>query len=55
MTTAVPGKRGLVTVLRAAWLFDGTGSALIRDPVVVIEDSTILGAASAARPRSRGP
>ena len=34
MTTAL-------TALRAAWLFDGTGSALIPDPVVLIEGGTI--------------
>ena len=46
MTTAVPGR---LTVLRAAWLFDGTSSALIRDPVVVIEDSTIVGVGSGGK------
>ncbi len=35
-----------MTVLRAACLFDGTSSALIRDPVVVIEDSTIVSVGS---------
>ena len=49
MTTAVPGERGRLTVLRAAWLFDGTSSALIRDPVVVIEDSTIVGVGSGGK------
>jgi len=46
MTSAVAGERGRLTVLRAGWLFDGTSSALIRDPVVMIEDSTILGVGS---------
>jgi imidazolonepropionase-like amidohydrolase len=54
MTTAVPGKRGRLTVLRAAWLFDGTGSAPIRDPVVVIEDGTILGAGSGGKAPEQG-
>ena len=54
MTTAVPDERGRVTVLRAAWLFDGTSSALIRDPVVVIEDSTILGAGSGGKAPEHG-
>ena len=54
MTTAVPGERGRLTVLRAAWLFDGTSSALIRDPVVVIEDSTILGVGSGGRAPEHG-
>jgi hypothetical protein len=46
VTTAVPGELGRLTVLRAEWLFDGTSSALIRDPVVVIQDSTIVGVGS---------
>jgi len=54
MTTAVPGERGRLTVLRAAWLFDGMSSALIRDPVVVIEDSTILGVGSGGRAPEHG-
>ena len=54
MTTAVPGERGRLTVLRAAWLFDGTSSALIRDPAVVIEDSTILGVGSGGKPPEHG-
>ena len=33
--------RNWLTVLRAAWLFDGTGSALSPDPVVVIEGAAI--------------
>ena len=35
------GSRGPLTVLRAGWLFDGIGSALIPDPVVVIDGTTI--------------
>jgi imidazolonepropionase-like amidohydrolase len=31
------------------WLFDGTGSALISDPVVVLEGGTILSAGSGGR------
>ena len=54
MITAVPGERGRLTVLRAAWLFDGTSSALVRDPVVVIEGSTILGAGSGGRAPEQG-
>jgi imidazolonepropionase-like amidohydrolase len=49
MTTAVPGERRRLTALRAAWLFDGTSSPLIRDPMVVIQDSTILGVSSGGR------
>jgi len=39
MTTPTPTvtERGRLTALRAAWLFDGTGSALIGDPLVVID------------------
>ena len=35
------GSRGPLTVLRAGWLFDGIGAALIPDPVVVIDGTTI--------------
>ncbi len=41
MTTMIPAERGRLTALRGAWLFDGTGSALIPDPVVVIEGSVV--------------
>ena len=37
---------GLLTALRASWLFDGTSSALIPDPVVLIVGSTIRGISS---------
>ena len=40
---AGPGRR---TALQASWLFDGTSSALIPDPVVLIEGSTIRGISS---------
>jgi imidazolonepropionase-like amidohydrolase len=33
--------RPSLTALRAAWLFDGTGSVLIPDPVVVLDGTTI--------------
>jgi len=42
MTAAARGGRCPLTVLRAAWLFDGIGSTLIPDPVVVIDGTTIL-------------
>jgi imidazolonepropionase-like amidohydrolase len=35
-----------LTVLQASWLFDGTGAALIPDPVVLIEGRTIRGVSS---------
>ena len=54
MITAEPGERGRLTVLRAAWLFDGASSALTRDPVVVIEDSTILGVGSGGKVPEQG-
>ena len=37
---------GRLTALQASWLFDGTSSALIPDPVVLIEGSTIRGISS---------
>ena len=37
----IPTEPGRPTALRAAWLFDGTSSALVPDPVVLIEGSTI--------------
>ena len=42
MTTATLTERGRLTALRAAWLFDGTSSALVRDPLVVIDGGTIV-------------
>ena len=38
--------RPSLTALRAAWLFDGTGSALSPDPVVVLEGTTIRSVSS---------
>ena len=37
-----PDQRGRLTALRAAWLFDGTSSSMIRDPVVTIDGATIV-------------
>ena len=42
MTAPTVTERGRLTALRAAWLFDGTGSALIPDPLVVIDGGTIV-------------
>jgi imidazolonepropionase-like amidohydrolase len=42
MTTAILTERDRLTALRAAWLFDGTGSSMMPDPVVVIEGATIV-------------
>ncbi len=42
MTTPILTERGRLTALRAAWLFDGTSSSMVRDPVVVIEGGTII-------------
>jgi imidazolonepropionase-like amidohydrolase len=42
MTTPAGTERGRLTALRAAWLFDGTSSALIPDPLVLIDDDTIV-------------
>ena len=41
MTSVIPVERVRLTTLRAAWLFDGTGPALIPDPIVVIEGGVI--------------
>src|SRR6201999_622411 len=50
MATPTPTvtERGRLTALRAAWLFDGTGSALIGDPLVVIDGGTIVAGGSGA-------
>ncbi len=42
MTTPILTERGRLTALRAAWLFDGTSSALVRDPLVLIDGGTIV-------------
>src|SRR6516162_3190529 len=42
MTATTVTERGRLTALRATWLFDGTGSALIPDPLVVIDGGTIV-------------
>lgn len=48
MTTPTPTvtERGRLTALRAGWLFDGTGSALTPDPLVVIDGGTIVAVGS---------
>ena len=43
MTAWLLTERGQRTALRAAWLFDGTSSSLVRDPVVLIGGATIIG------------
>ena len=48
MTTPTVTERARLTALRAAWLFDGTGSALIPDPLVVIDGGTIVAVGSGA-------
>ena len=48
MTAPTVTERGRLTALRAAWLFDGTGSALIPDPLVVIDRGTIVAVDSGA-------
>ena len=42
MTTPTVTERGRLTALRAAWLFDGTSSALVRDPLVLIDGGAIV-------------
>jgi imidazolonepropionase-like amidohydrolase len=49
MTTTIAGEQGQLTALRGAWLFDGTGTAMIPDPVVVIEGSVIRDVCSGGR------
>lgn len=41
-TTTITTERRRLTVLRAARLFDGTGSTLLADPMVVLDGTTIL-------------
>jgi imidazolonepropionase-like amidohydrolase len=48
MTTPTVTERGRLTALRAAWLFDGTGSALIPDPLVMIDGGIIVAVGSGA-------
>jgi imidazolonepropionase-like amidohydrolase len=42
MTTPILTERSRLTALRAAWLFDGTSSALVRDPLVLIDGGAIV-------------
>jgi imidazolonepropionase-like amidohydrolase len=46
VSAAATGSRDPLIVLRAAWLFDGISSALIPDPVVVIDGATIRAVSS---------
>src|SRR5215468_4648392 len=48
MTTVMTTERGRLTALRAAWLFDGTSSALVRDPLVVMDGGIITAVGSGA-------
>ena len=48
MATPTVAERGRLTALRAAWLFDGTGSALIPDPLVMIDGGIIVAVGSGA-------
>jgi imidazolonepropionase-like amidohydrolase len=41
-------ERGRLTALRAAWLFDGTNSALVRDPLVMMDGGIITAVDSGA-------
>ncbi len=42
MTQAILTEQGRLTALRAAWLFDGTSSAMVPDPLVVIDGAAIV-------------
>jgi Amidohydrolase family len=46
MTSLTVSERRRLTVIRASWLFDGTGSVLIADPLVVFDGATIRSAES---------
>jgi imidazolonepropionase-like amidohydrolase len=48
MTALAVTERGRLTALRAGWLFDGTGSALIPDPLVVMDGGIIVAVGSGA-------
>jgi imidazolonepropionase-like amidohydrolase len=41
MTSLIATERPRLTAVRASWLFDGAGSGLIADPVVVFDNATI--------------
>src|SRR5690348_18320127 len=46
MTTPIVTERGRLTALRAAVLFDGGSSTLVRDPLVLIDGGTIVAVGS---------
>jgi imidazolonepropionase-like amidohydrolase len=46
MTNLSVTERPRLTAIRASWLFDGTGSVLIADPLVVFDSATIRSAES---------
>lgn len=52
-TGAIATDRHRLTVLRAGWLFDGTGEALMPDPTVVLDGDTIV-AVGASMPVPQG-
>jgi hypothetical protein len=54
MTTPIVTERGRLTALRAAALFDGTSGALVRNPLVLIDDDTIV-AADSGVPTPKAP
>ena len=41
MTSLIVSERRRLTAIRASWLFDGTGSVLIADPLVVLDGAVI--------------
>ena len=41
MTSLIVSERRRLTAIRATWLFDGTGSVLIADPLVVLDGAVI--------------
>jgi imidazolonepropionase-like amidohydrolase len=49
MTTTVTERRN-ITVVRAAWLYDGTSSRLVPDPTIVVDGGTITSVEPGAPP-----
>ena len=41
MTSLIVSERRRLTAIRASWLFDGTGSVLVANPLVVLDGAVI--------------
>ncbi|WP_336161369.1 metal-dependent hydrolase family protein [Amycolatopsis sp. VC5-11] len=55
MTRLIVTERRELTAIRAAWLFDGTGSRLLADPLVVLDGPVIRSVESGAAPPAGVP